>query len=203
MSIQTKTRPALRGLSAALCLGAFLMQACAARAEEAKAGADARPEPVTKVRVVSPDGRTELVAPEPSEVERYCAAIADPARDTRAGLQQKRLQELEAQVSAKVDELEAKRREYQDWLEQRRAFIESTSTIMLDIYAKMKPDAAASQLAGIERTTAASIIAKLKSRQAGDILAEMPAEVAAEIANLIVEKTDKAAANAVSAKRQG
>ena len=161
----------------------------AAAANPAAAAANATP---PKVRVIGADGKPESIAePVLSDVERYCTNIADPAKDARAALQAKRLQDLEAEVGKRVDELEAKRREYQDWLQQRQAFIDSTSSIMLDIYTGMKPDAAALQLAGIDRATAASLIAKMKPRTASAIMAEIPAPVAAEISKVIVQKTNK------------
>lgn len=165
-----------------------------ARAEEAAANpaaAAGSAEP-RKVRIIGPDGKPAAeTAAELSDVERYCTNIADPAKDARAALQTKRLQELETEVGKKIDALEAKRREYQDWLQQRQAFIDSTSSIMLDIYTGMKPDAAAQQLAGVDRATAASIIAKMKPRTASAIMTEMPATVAAEITKVIIQKTNK------------
>ncbi|WP_210270043.1 MotE family protein [Aureimonas mangrovi] len=152
----------------------------------------ATPQNTSTVRVIGSDGREETVAaPVLSDVERYCVAIADPARDARAALQTERLQALEVEIDARIDELEAKRAEYEEWLEKRQAFLDSTSAIMLDIYASMRPDAAAAQLAGLDREAAAAIIARLKSRQASAILTEMPAPVAAEIAGVIVTRTDR------------
>ena len=180
---------ALLSVGTALVPQAALAEGTAAAANPAAPAADAEPR---KVRVIGADGTPEAVAaPVLSDVERYCTNIADPAKDARAALQAKRLQDLEAEVGKRVDELEAKRREYQDWLQQRQAFIESTSSIMLDIYTGMKPDAAALQLAGIDRATAASLIAKMKPRTASAIMAEIPAPVAAEISKVIVQKTNK------------
>ena len=167
----------------------FAEEGAAGPANPAAPAAEAEPR---KVRIIGADGAPAATqAPVLSDVERYCTNIADPAKDARAALQTKRLQELEAEVGKKVDELEAKRKEYQDWLQQRQAFIESTSSIMLDIYTGMKPDAAALQLAGIDRQTAASLIAKMKPRTASAIMAEIPAPVAAEITRVIVQKTNK------------
>jgi flagellar motility protein MotE (MotC chaperone) len=157
-----------------------------------------------QVRVIGEDGKP--IPPEvavQSDVERYCSAIADPAKDQRIALQTERLKQLEAEVGAKIDELEAKRQEYQGWLEQRQAFLDSTSAIMVDIYAKMKPDAAAAQLASIDREMAASVLTKLKSRTASGILSEMPPGVASELAALIVKKTSKDGDVAAQATKPG
>lgn len=170
-----------------LLAGATLLSATSFAAGE---GALNLPETRDTVRVVGSDGTEQSVAPPAlSDAERYCAAIVDPARDARTLHQTEQLQALEAQIDARIDELEAKRAEYQDWLDKRQAFLDSTSPIVLDIYATMRPDAAAAQLAGLDREAAAAILAKLKSRQASAILTEMPAPVAAEVAALIVERT--------------
>lgn len=180
-------------LAAALALAAFGVRAtAAAEGDAAKIEAAEAAQP-KKVRVIDDTGGAAAVEVPLTDVQRYCTNIADPAKDARAALQAKRLQDLEAEVSRKIDELEGKRREYQDWLGQRQAFFDSTSTIMLDIYAKMKPDAAAAQLAGLDRTAAASLLAKLKPRAASAILAEMPPPAAAAIGKIIGQKTSKPA----------
>lgn len=164
------------------------------------AGGRTAPETRDTVRVVGSDGTNQTVAaPVMSDAERYCAAIVDPARDARTLHQTEQLQALEAQIDARIDELEAKRAEYQEWLDKRQAFLDSTSPIVLDIYSTMRPDAAAAQLAGLDREAAAAILAKLKSRQASAILTEMPAPVAAEVAALIVERTHPATTSFASA----
>lgn len=181
---------------------AALILALPAQAEEGKSGAAAIAPPATpaKVRVVGPDGQA-LAPPEAqpmSDVQRYCANISDPALDARNALQLKKVQDAEAQLSERIDQLEAKRAEVQGWIAERKAFLDSTAGIMTDIYAAMKPDAAAAQLAGLDRPVAASLLTRLKSRQASAILAEMPAPVAAELADLIVRKTDRAATTAAA-----
>lgn len=182
-----------RFAAALVLLAAGFLSPAHAESVEGKEGGDtaAPPPDRTSVRVIGVDGKP----PEPielgSDVERYCSAIVDPAREARIAVQQKRLKALETQVDARIDELEKKRAEYQAWLKERQAFLDSTSDIMTDIYAKMKPDAAAAQLAAVDRPTAAAVLARLKSRAASAILAEMPAPVAAELGGLIVAKTGR------------
>ena len=69
--------------------------------------------------------------------------------------------------------------------EERKAFLESASTVVVDIYSKMKSDAAAPQLAKLGNENAAMILVRLKPRQASDILSEMDPAVAAEVAKLM------------------
>ncbi|MBC8130922.1 MAG: MotE family protein [Rhizobiaceae bacterium] len=213
----TETSATLRRLTRATLLSAFALGTIAASMAPAivfaasgapASGSGTPPEALverpTKVRVIGTDGKPIVEdAAAASDIERYCTNIADPAKDARAAIQAKRLQELEGEISAQIDALEAKRKEYQDWLQQRQAFIDSTAGIVIDIYAGMKPDAAALQLAGLDRTTAASIVTKLKPRTASAILSEMPPEVAAELANLIVQKTNKDVDVAAAAPGQG
>lgn len=154
--------------------------------------APAEERPPQELRVIGEDGSP--AAEEPlTEVEAYCANIADPARDARYALKTERLKELEVQVEAKLDELEARRSDYLDWLAERKRFLEEASKVVVDIYSAMSPDAAAAQLARIDKPAAASVLVKLKSRQASDILSEMDPAIAAEIAGIIVAKTSAGA----------
>ncbi len=145
--------------------------------------------PPQEIRIIGESGEVAKRKKPASEVEKYCLNIADKAQDARYALEQKQLTELETEIGKQIDALEAKRKDYQEWLAERNRFLDSASTIIVDIYAKMKADAAAAQLVNLERDAAASVIARLKARQASEILSAMPPATAAEIANLIVEKT--------------
>ncbi|WP_210318574.1 MotE family protein [Aureimonas endophytica] len=184
----------------ALLLG---LSVTTAFAEKAEKNEGPPPPDQSAVRVIGSDGKP-VPPPEPgSEVERYCSAIADPAREARIAVQQKKLKDLEAQVDARIDELEKKRADYQTWLKERQVFLDSVSDTMLNIYAKMKPDAAAAQLAAVDRPTAAALLVKLNARTASAILAEMSAPIAAELGNLIVEKTTKTPDGAMAGLSKG
>ncbi|MET0258503.1 MAG: MotE family protein [Burkholderiales bacterium] len=193
-----------RSLTLAGAVLVLVLGASPSRAEETSAEiAASLPAGPAKVNVVGPDGTPATAAPAPrSDVQNYCSNIADPALDQRNALQLARLKDAETQVSAKIDELEAKRQEVQSWLADRKAFMDSTSDIMISIYSGMKPDAAASQLAGLDRPVAAALLARLKSRQASAILAEMPAPIAAEISRVIIEKTDRSSLAGAAPKGQ-
>lgn len=148
-----------------------------------------RARPAPQVRVVGDSGEPIPASRPVSEVESYCLNIADKAQDARYALERQELADLETEIAKRIDELEAKRDDYQAWLAKRQEFLDGASTIVVDIYAAMSADAAAAQLAMLERVDAASVITRLKSRQASAILSEMKPEIAAEIAALIVEKT--------------
>ncbi|SJZ81758.1 MotE family protein [Consotaella salsifontis] len=142
-----------------------------------------------QVRLIGPDGTPATVNQDASEVERYCLNIADKAQDARYAIQQQQLKDLHTQLEQAIADLEAKRQEYQDWLKQRQEFIDQSASLMVDIYAKMPSDAAAQQLASLNRKDAAAILAKLKSRTSSAIMGEMPTKTAAEIANVIIQTT--------------
>ncbi|MEF2071723.1 MotE family protein [Consotaella aegiceratis] len=158
--------------------------------------------PVQQVRRIGADGTVETARQDGSEVERYCLNIADKAQDARYVIQAERLKELEKQIETRIADLEAKRQEYQDWLQKRQQFIDSASPVVIDIYAKMPADAAAAQLTSIDRKSAAAILVKLKSRTASDIMSEMPAQTAAELANLIIQTTMDPDAPSLTTEKQ-
>lgn len=183
----------------ALGLGLMLavVTADAAFAEGASTPPPAMPTTPAKVRVIGADGK-EMVTPEApmTDTDRFCSNIANPALDARNAMQLAEIRQAEGEISSKIDELEAKRAEVEKWLGERRDFINSTSDIVIGIYSGMKPDAAAAQMAALDRPIAASLLTRLKPRQASAILAEMPAPIASELAALIVKKTDRASAEA-------
>ncbi len=182
------------GLGLAL---AILTAGSAFAAEGASTPLPQMPTAPAKLRVIGADGKEVIPAVVPmTDTERYCSNIANPALDARNALQLAEIKKAEEEISAKIDELDAKRAEVEKWLGERRTFIESTSDIVINIYTGMKPDAAAAQMTALERPVAASLLARLKPRQASAILAEMPAPVASELAGLIVKKTDRASAEA-------
>jgi len=115
----------------------------------------------------------ESPEPAPDDVLRYCTAIRDEAREARAAWQAQALLEIEARIAAQIDELARKRAEYEAWLERREAFLRQAEEGVIDIYARMRPDAAAAQLAAMDNETASAVIAKLNPRQASAILNEM------------------------------
>ena len=56
---------------------------------------------------------------------------------------------------------------------------------MVDIYSRMRPEAAAAQLAALDESTAAAVLIKLNSRTASAILGEMDIPRAVSLAQLI------------------
>ncbi|MCX2697494.1 MULTISPECIES: MotE family protein [Ochrobactrum] len=120
------------------------------------------------------------------EIRKYCGNLDNQASDARYSLQLKQLTELKADVEKRMQALEEKRKEYEIWLKRRDDFVNTAQDSLVDIISKMKPDAAAAQMALIGDEAAAALILKLNPRVSSIILNEMPTEKAAKLARVIV-----------------
>jgi flagellar motility protein MotE (MotC chaperone) len=124
--------------------------------------------------------------PKPAnEIARYCAALAPSAAEARAAYQLRRLANLQNKVEDEVQKLESKEAAAQEWVTKREQMMKSATDDLVAIYAKMKPDAAAPQLAAMDESTAAAVLTKLTPQIASAILAEMEADKAAKLSTLI------------------
>ncbi|MBJ3778683.1 MotE family protein [Acuticoccus mangrovi] len=115
----------------------------------------------------------------------YCTNLADEAADARYQRKLARLEEVERQIEARLQALEAKRADYQAWLERRQKFLALAEDSLVSIYAGMRPDAASAQLAAMNELQAAALIAKVTPRTASAILNEMDPQKAARIASIM------------------
>ncbi len=119
------------------------------------------------------------------EARQYCVNIRDAAADARVAWQTATLETLEKQVAEQVIALEKKRAEYEEWLAKREEFLKQAREDMVAIYSRMRPDAAAGQLAAMDDETAAAVLAKLNARNSSAILNEMEPIRAAQLANML------------------
>lgn len=115
----------------------------------------------------------------------YCANIANPAADARFAWQKKTLADMETEISRRIALLEEKTAEYQKWLARRDEFSRKANETVLRIYARMRPDAAAEQLAALDEETAAAVLTKLEPRNASLILNEMESTQAVRLTAII------------------
>lgn len=128
----------------------------------------------------------EAPAPLPTdEIGRFCSNVVDAARDRRYALQAEELKRLEADIDARIAALEAKRTEYEEWLARRQQFMDMARDNIVEIYSKMRPDAAAERMAELDNELAAAILLKLDPRQAGIILNEMERKTAALLTGIM------------------
>lgn len=128
---------------------------------------------------------TETISALDEDVRRFCSNIADAARDRRYALQQAELELLQKEIDARIATLEEKRAEYEDWLQRRNEFLAKAEGNLVDIYSRMRPDAAAERLAEVNVELAAGILMKLQARQAGIILNEMDSKAAATLTGIM------------------
>ena len=127
-------------------------------------------------------------APPPTledEIRALCGNIADAARDQRYLLQKKELEELQADVDQRIQQLEEGSAEYRDWLKKREDFMQVADTQLVEIYKNMAPDSAAAQLEIVKPGIAAAIVMKLSPRLASSILNEMDTKKAAALTTII------------------
>ena len=124
------------------------------------------------------------------EIEKFCTSIADPARDQRYLLQKQEIAKLQAEVDARIAVMEQRKAEYEDWLKRRNDFLKRAEANLVDIYKKMKPDAAAPALQELNVEISAAIIMQLPARQSSLILSEMKPDKAAMVSSIISSAGD-------------
>jgi flagellar motility protein MotE (MotC chaperone) len=124
-------------------------------------------------------------APGENEVALFCSNVADPAVDARLAWQLKELEKAESLLRERIAEVEAKRAEYEKWMALRDDFLKKAEAQVVEIYSRMKPDAAAIQIAGMADETAAAVLAKLSPRSSSAIFNEMETGRAAHLADLL------------------
>jgi len=71
--------------------------------------------------------------------------------------------------------MEIKRQELQQLLEKHEALLRKADDKLVKVYARMKPDAAAGQLVGLDEEVAAALLFRLDPKNASAILNEMSA----------------------------
>ena len=113
---------------------------------------------------------------------QFCTSLSTAASDGRLAWQAKRLEEMEGRLRDRIAELDAKRAETAEWLKRREEALRKADEVVVAIYSKMKPDAAAAQFSAMDESGAAAILSKLNPRQAGIVLNEIDASRAARIA---------------------
>ncbi|WP_454643945.1 MotE family protein [Bradyrhizobium liaoningense] len=142
----------------------------------------ARPGSVT----APPKPAPQQAAPAPdNEIALFCSSVADPAVDARLAWQLKELEKAESQLRERIAEVEAKRAEYEKWMALRDDFLKKAEASVVEIYSRMKPEAAATQIAGMTDETAAAVLAKLSPRSSSAIFNEMDTARAAHLADLL------------------
>jgi flagellar motility protein MotE (MotC chaperone) len=148
--------------------------------------------------VIGPAAESKQPAPEPAEakstapaqtaaeIKAYCKNIEDPALDARFLYQKSELQRLEGELKKRTSELETKIAEDRRWMQMRDDFINMADASLLALIKKMKPDAAAAQLASIDEAAAAALLLKLKPRVSSAILDQMDTAKASRLLSVMI-----------------
>jgi flagellar motility protein MotE (MotC chaperone) len=123
--------------------------------------------------------------------DAFCGSIVDAAREERYFLKQQELKALLASVNERLDRLEKKKSEYEQWVRRREDFASRASKNLLEIYAAMKPESAAARMAVLEKDLAASLLLAITPRQASAILNEMDEKVAASLTTIMAASSRK------------
>ncbi|MBX2806653.1 MAG: MotE family protein [Hyphomicrobiales bacterium] len=116
---------------------------------------------------------------------QYCSNILDAAQEARFAWQMKTLQSLQSQIDERIQKLEERIAVHQRWLDRREEFLTTTTAGLVEVYAKMRPDAAAAQLSEIDEIAAAAILTKLSPRNSSTILNEIDTRKAARLVSII------------------
>lgn len=118
---------------------------------------------------------------ESSDLKAYCGSLATSLGDAEKAVQTQVLEELETKLKQRITELSAKSAELREALRQRDESARKADALIVEIYAKMKPESAAAQLSAMEEPVAAALLTKLNARAASAILNEISPERAARL----------------------
>lgn len=146
----------------------------------------AAPEAAKPSATAAGEGKPPAAAETPPAIKAYCQNIEDAALEVHFLHQKNELKRLEGELEKRTTALEAKRAEYQEWLQRRDEFINKAEGSVVALYAKIKPDAAAVQLAGIDEEAAAALLMKLKPRSASAILDQMDSAKASRLVSVMI-----------------
>ena len=125
-------------------------------------------------------------APAPvTDAQRFCQNVAAAAADARFALQTRKLNELQDGIAKRVAALEAKEAEVKAVLDAHEEAKKRAEASLVAIYAKMRPDAAAGQIAALDDAIAAAVLGGLNARQASAILNEIPSDRAVKLVGTI------------------
>jgi flagellar motility protein MotE (MotC chaperone) len=157
----------------------------------------------TPVKVAGERPRGGAPAGDLRPAQQYCINIANAAADARITWQKKMLGDMERELEDRIAKLEAKVVEYQQWLARRDDYSKKAQEQLVGIFARMRPDAAAAQLAVADEETSAAVLSKLDTRVSSTILAEMDPNQAARLTAIMVGAGKVTSGKSAKAGRDG
>jgi flagellar motility protein MotE (MotC chaperone) len=167
-------------MAAAFLLGAPAMAAEHANVDKERQAADSLPLPPVTPQHLSP-------------AEQYCSSVVDAAAAAQIAQQTSNLEKARKELAEHIAVLDAKTLELKSWVKKREDFTAHATDSLVEIYSKMKPDAAANQLTALDELTAAAITSKLSPKVSSLVLAEMDATKASRLATIIAGAAEVAA----------
>lgn len=111
--------------------------------------------------------------------------MSDAASERRAARQALALNELRTRVEERIARLETAKNELEVTIKRHEELRKLADQDLVNIYAGMAPDVAASQMTNIAPSLASSVLRQLKPRQASAILNEMKPDAAAQLVQII------------------
>ena len=152
--------------------------------ESAKNADDKDPD----VLPLPPSSKQEL-----SPAQQYCSNILDATSAAQIAQQTRGLQKAQKEIDDRIALLTAKADILKGWMKLRQDFVARATDSLVEIYSRMKPDAAAPQLSAMDEMTSAAIISKLAPKVASPIMAEMDVAKAARLSAVIAGAGELAA----------
>lgn len=128
-------------------------------------------------------------------IEEYCVTMSDAASERRAARQALALNELRTRVEERIARLETAKNELEVTIKRHEELRKLADQDLVNIYAGMAPDVAASQMANIAPSLASSVLRQLKPHQASAILNEMKPDAAAQLVQIIASGLNTVAGN--------
>jgi flagellar motility protein MotE (MotC chaperone) len=117
--------------------------------------------------------------------DQYCKIVLDAATQARLVEEKRALADMEKDLEGRVVLLEKKTAEYKDWLKKRDVFMAQARDNIVQIYSRMKSEAAAAQLVALNEEVAAAIVAKLDVKLASAVMSDMDPPKAARLTALM------------------
>src|ERR1700742_2723297 len=138
LSLLQRRKAQSRRAPVLLSVAAFLL-ACPAYAQDGKA-----PEK-EKAKAAANKTSDKAVADKTPELEasRFCANAGPSIAEARVAWETKKLSDLDAQVKQRLVDLEKAEASMQEWVAKREAALKLASDNLVAIYAKMRPETAA------------------------------------------------------------
>jgi flagellar motility protein MotE (MotC chaperone) len=130
--------------------------------------------------------------PELTPAQSYCASIMDATSAAQIAQQTRGLTKVQKEIDDKIALLDAKAGVLKNWMKQRDDFAQRATDSLVQIYSRMKPDAAAAQLAYMDEMTSAAILSKLNPKISSPIMAEMEVAKAARMSAIIARSGEMA-----------